>query len=215
MTFAAVQIVPPNISVTPACCIDLGFSELDASMGLYFREGFDVEPGEVIFAEGAKRTNIWLEKVAARNYGECVLVVEAPLSMALSQNGNPCHRHIELQRNYEKCGGPRSLKGWYYQAGANLSLGSVVLLRKLAIPSKLTVMLIEGFFCSIDPDEAHATHLRVAQDLLVRLDQMRGQQLVSPRPESQGGTLHILPGLEELVKEIPGILLRDGLQLKH
>jgi hypothetical protein len=214
MAFRAIDTVPASIDAIPVCCIDLGFSEAETSLGLHFREGLAIESAEVGFAEGILRINDWLKAVAAAKHRECALVIEAPLSMALTSIGNPCHRHIELQRSYEVRCAPRSPKGWYYQAGANLCLGSVIFLRELTVPADLAVLLVEGFFCSISPDEAHPSHLRVAQDLLAQLDELRGQRLVSPQAASEGGTVRVLPGLDTLVTQVPGVLLRRGLQLR-
>jgi hypothetical protein len=217
--------IPDDVSDLPACAIDLGFSELESSVGVAFYPNDGNSPTENQFGLGVVRVNNWLRDLAQKtsperakaeraNQTKCVLIVEAPLSMAMTQLGNPCHRQIELRRNYEKKASPRSPKGWYYQAGANLSVGSVVLLKALIVPECVDVQLIEGFYCSVSADESHSSHKDVAKDLLSRLITQNGEALVEPLAESDGGSVMLLPGLDGLVEGIPGVLLRDGLQLK-
>lgn len=201
--------LPHNIADLPACAIDLGFSESDTSVGIAFRPDFNGGGSELTFGDCINRVNDWL----THQHNQCVIVVEAPLTMALTERGNPCHRHIELQRNYERGCAPRSPKGWYYQAGANLSLGSTILLRELRVPEGLIVLLVEGFYCSTTPDEVHASHQLVAESLLSRLHALAGQSLVTPRAEVCRGTVRLLPSLEDIVDGIPGILLREGLNM--
>ena len=191
--------------------IDLGFSEEEPTVGVVFQPDAD-PPGET-FGDGICRVNSWLARMAAENENQCILVIEAPLSMALTSHGNPCHRQIELQRNYALGASPRGPKGWYYQAGANLSLGSTIFLSNLVVPDGLKILLVEGFYCRVSPDESPASHQQVAERLLQRLLHLK-EPLVTPLPDEPQGTVRVLPGMENLVEGIPGILLRDGLQLK-
>lgn len=202
--------VPANIADIPVCAIDLGFSESDPSVGITCSPATDCEQDEFLFGDGVLLVNSWLENCRR----ECVLIVEAPLSMAMTASGNPCHRQIELQRNYQPGRSPRSPKGWYYQAGANLSLGSSLFLQKLFVPDQLTVRLIEGFYCSVSPDEGHATHRDVAAHMVACLYASVGQSLVTPLAEVANGIVQLLPGLQGIVSGIPRVLLRDGLDIR-
>jgi hypothetical protein len=202
--------VSTEIAKTPIFAVDLGFSESDPSVGFAYGQGTEIIAGEKIFGDCIAEINSWLQK----QKNKCVLIVESPLTMALTAHGNPCHRQIELQRNYQRGRAPRSPKGWYYQAGANLSLGSSVFLQRLIVPQNLTVELIEGFYCSISPDERHADHREVAQHLMQRLYSLAGSELVVPQAETEGGAVYLLPGLEGSIGGIPPVLLRDGLEFR-
>ena len=144
---------------------------------------------------------------------KCLLLIEAPLSVALTPLGAPCHRQIELRSAYEKTGAPQSPKGWFYQAGANLSLGSIFFIRGLKVPEDLDVFLIEGFYCSIQRGTEHDSDAYVAEHLRDSLLAHSGKLLI--KPEAVDGKICPLPGLESLVNGIPAVLLRDGLTLKQ
>jgi hypothetical protein len=206
--YAFTNPVSTDVPRTPIFAIDLGFSESDPSVGFAYSDGTEIVNGELLFGDCISEINAWLRKQT----NTCILIVEAPLTMALTVNGNPCHRQIELQRNYQRGRAPRSPKGWYYQAGANLSLGSSVFLQKLLVPDNLILELIEGFYCSVSPDERHADHQEVARHLIRRLHSLVGSELVLPQAETEGGAVYLLPGLEGTINGIPPVLLRDGIE---
>ena len=157
--------------------------------------------------------NNWLARLEEKNMKEAVLIVEAPLSIALTEAYNPCHRNIELQRNYEGAA-PRTPKGWFYQAGAILCLGSSVFLSKLQVPKSLMpINIVEGFYCSILRGEVHAGDKAVAEHLLeCFLNPVT--ILHEPQAESEDGSVFLLPGLDPLIDGIPSVLLRHELKLE-
>jgi hypothetical protein len=151
MPIIALQQITVDVSSLPSCAIDLGFSERGASIGISFYP-INIST-DLRFGVGVSRVNKWINDLVSANQFRCVLILEAPLSMSMTKQGNPCHRDIELQRNYAAGHGPLSPKGWYYQAGANLSLGSTMFLRGLVVPRGLEIFLAEGFYCRINRNE--------------------------------------------------------------
>ena len=209
--FKALQSIPENAMCIPICVIDLGFSERKPTLGIVFSH--EETECSYTFGEGLIMVNNWLARLEEKNMTEAVLIVEAPLSMALTKAYNPCHRKIELQRNYEGAA-PRTPKGWFYQAGANLCLGSSVFLSKLSIPKfPKSVHIVEGFYCSISPGEVHAEDMAVAKHLL-KCFRTPGTKLHEPKAQSEDGSVFLLPGLDPLIEGIPSVLLRHELTLE-
>jgi hypothetical protein len=213
MPIIPIQQVPKDVKKWPVLVIDMGFSETNRSAGMASANSGTAPPEDHRFSEIIGEVNTHLENLAADGKNSAILILEAPLSAAFTHEGNPCHRQIELQRNYLPGQRPRSPKGWYYQAGANLSLGSIQFLRSLDIPKAFELHLAEAFYCSVQANENHPDHHAVATELLEAFRGMPGKPLVKPSPETAGGKVVSLPGLEELVPGIPGVLLRPGLEL--
>lgn len=214
MPLIAIQEIPGDVSELSVCSIDLGFAKNQPSTGIAFGANDNMESAEMFFGEGVQLVNRWLEELVPKRRSHAVLILEAPLSMAMTADNNPCHRQIELPINYVPGHAPLSPKGWFYQAGANLSLGSTILLRQLHVPKKLKVLLVEGFYCRMGAGEPATPHVVVAQALITKLLENAGAALVTPSPETQGGTTRLLPGVEGIVDGIPGILLREGMRLR-
>jgi hypothetical protein len=212
MLFNTIDHVPENVGSLPICCVDLGFSQHNPTTGLAFSSEYG-HSSCCVFDEAITRANAWLTACHDRQQTTCLLLIEAPLSVALTSSGAPCHRHIELCGAYEKSAAPQSPKGWFYQAGANLTLGSVFFIRGLKVPEGLSVYLIEGFYCSIEQGKKHDEDDFVAEHLRDLLLKRGGQPLV--KPQGVEGAIFLAPGLESLVNGIPAILLREGLALKR
>ena len=212
MPFNPITNIPEDVGSLPICVLDLGFAEDRTSVGLAWN--IPEETSEINqFGAAISSVNSWLNARSAETQRRVVLLLEAPLSMAFTDNGNPCHRNLELQRNYAPGRAPRSPKGWWYQAGANLSLASIVFLRALEVPETVSVLLAEGFFCSISPDEQHPKDDEVARVLLTAIQEQAGLPLVVPKSEVNDGMVRVLPGLEGLITTVPGVLLRPELEL--
>jgi hypothetical protein len=197
----------------PTCAVDLGFATAqNASNGITFSDGINqvIPPTALCFSAAVALLNQTLLQFQGR---DATLILESPLSMAFDHAGNPCHRNVELGRNYRRGARPTTPKGWFYQAGANLTLGSVRFLRSLAIPDNVNVYLIEGFYCSIRPGEEHPPDQVVASILVEHFRSQDRAPLVQPLSETVGGPLQILHGLEDLVPFVPPVLLRPGLVL--
>ena len=213
MKYHSCQAIPPNGANIPVCAVDLGFAKEKLSLGIAFSDRNEPVPGKS-FGAGIEEVSTWLASVKNIGNTEAVLIIEAPLSMALTKANNPCHRQIELQRFYEENAAPVSPKGWFYQAGANLCLGSTIFLRNLTLPEGLKVWLIEGFYCSISLDEAHTDDPDVAALLVELFRDPANCGLVEPKAESGSEAVTLLPGLEEIVEGVPRILLRRELRLR-
>ena len=213
MPIVSPSAIPENIAELSLIVLDLGFSEKKPSVGIASAN----VPGLVVqeplsFGEAIICINEAFSMLAGSSVASCVLAIEAPLSIALTEAGAPCHRNFELQRHFTV--GPRSPKGWFYQAGANLTLGSTVLLRALKVPQNLRVFLCEAFYCSHEPGEVHAADEKVAAELLEHLRSSPGVSLKEPKPDTKGGRIEVLPGLENLIQDPPFVLMRKELELK-
>ena len=112
--------------------VDMGFSSMDRSCGVWNGTG---EPDVITFGE--------LVKLAAREAQEAGpqplnLLLEAPLSVAFQQNGNPTRRSCDSQ------GG--EFRDWYVNAGATTLIAAGYLLRALnGCQRQRNVRLFEGF----------------------------------------------------------------------
>ncbi len=199
----------PNL---PVCAVDLGFSKTKVSTGVsVILDGKNIVPPKPMqFATAIQAMNNLLEC----DHQGLVLILEAPLSFAFTGDGNPCHRHIELRRSYKARSGPISPKGWFYQAGATLSLASLVFLKRLQIPENVVVHLIEGFYCNITKNECHPADPAVAEALAKQFCKRDRPPLIAPRSESCGGRIESLPGVPGLSDRVPPVLLRPELLLR-
>ena len=147
-------------------------------------------------------------------------MLEAPLSRAFSADGCPCHRDLELHRNYLASGKLKSPKGWFYGAGACMSLAAVAVLEFLRSPEfpdseKAPLYLVEGFFSkhAQEPTNIKHGHKCVAAHLLREALKSPAPALHFPLSEC-GGALR--PLSKVLMGDlIPSILLRRELHLKN
>ena len=111
--------------------VDIGFSSTDPSCGVWNGTG---EPVVVTFGD--------LVKLATREVQEAGpqplnLLIEAPLSVAFQQNGNPIRRSCDSQGD--------KTRDWYVNAGAATLVAAGFLLRELSGCQQRTVRLFEGF----------------------------------------------------------------------
>lgn len=196
----------------PVCAVDLGFSKKKFTTGVNFIHGSEqiIPPRTFVFSKAIAALN----EQFANTQHDIVLIVEAPLSIAFSADANPCHRQIELRRNYCARKSPISPKGWFYQAGANLSLASMFFIRGLDVPKDVTVHLIEGFYCNIVKNDTHPADAHVAETLVTHFQDEKRPDLVAPRPENSDGIMQALPGIPALDGKFPPVLLRPELKLK-
>lgn len=212
MPIISISSVPSDIVDRSVIVLDLGFSEKKPSVGIASAGIPSLkEPEPLSFGDAIVRLNEALSDLARTGMTSCVLAIEAPLSIALTTAGAPCHRNFELQKHFKV--GPASPKGWFYQAGANLTLGSTVLLRALNVPPGFTVHLCEAFYCAHEPGEVHPADEKVAAQLLAHLLASPGLALKEPKPDAPGGRIEVLPGLEGLIQDPPFVLLRKELEL--
>lgn len=212
MPMLSLSSIPEDIVDRSVIVLDLGFSEKKPSVGMASAGVPGLKDREPLsFGDAIVRLNGALFDLAGTGVTSCVLAIEAPLSIALTTAGAPCHRNFELKKHFKI--GPTSPKGWFYQAGANLTLGSTVLLRALAVPQNFTVLVCEAFYCAHEPGEVHPADEKVAAELLAHLRASPGLSLKEPKPDAEGGRIEVLPGLEGLIQDPPFVLLRKELEL--
>ena len=123
--------------------VDLGFAEKAKSCGLLLGDG---NPEEVSFSQLKAR----LLEVVASDHGPLNLLVEAPLSVAFNEHGNPTGRVIE-KRGYQT-------RYWYVGLGCSVLVAATYLLRAIhdANPRR-EIRLFEGL-ASFKPKGVRSSH---------------------------------------------------------
>jgi len=146
--------------------IDLGFSATSKSTG-WVRSSDEAKAltygravTDLITAAGARAPTL-------------NLVLEAPLSVAFTRDGNPTMRTIERRKGQR----PRP---WYSGAGAAVLLAAMHLLRKLQdAPRRRDIFLFEGFvsFKPADQKTSHTWDVREMREVIQRPRSGRGRIL--------------------------------------
>lgn len=123
--------------------VDLGFAEKVKSCGLLLGNGV---PDEVSFSQLKTR----LLEVVASDDRPLNLLIEAPLSVAFNEHGNPTGRGIEKRENQTRY--------WYVGLGCSVLVAATYLLRALldANPSR-EIRLFEGL-ASFKPKGVRSSH---------------------------------------------------------
>ena len=120
--------------------VDVGFANANPSCGVWNREG---EPYVVTF--GDLKTLVVQEAQEAGG-GTLNLLLEAPLSVAFRQNGNPTRRVCDTHDGRHR--------DWYVNAGATTLIAAGYLLRALhGCQRQRDVRLFEGFVSFRHPDD--------------------------------------------------------------
>lgn len=125
--------------------IDLGFSEKAKSCGLLI--GGNKKPEEISFSQLKERL---LKIVASNNPNPLNLLIEAPLSVAFNQDGNPTGRSIEKRGSQSRY--------WYVGPGCSVLVSATYLLRAVydSHPRR-KIRLFEGL-ASFKPKGEHSSH---------------------------------------------------------
>lgn len=123
--------------------VDLGFAEKAKSCGLLLGNG---EPDEVSFSQLKAR----LLEVVASDDRPLNLLIEAPLSVAFNEHGNPTGRTVEKRENRTRY--------WYVGLGCSVLVAATYLLRALhdANPRR-EIRLFEGL-ASFKPKGVRSSH---------------------------------------------------------
>ena len=117
--------------------VDLGFSSKSRSCCMAVG---DADPFHLTYGELGPR----LERLTTGGAGPVNLLVEAPLSVAFSKEGNPTGRRIERRRRIET--GQAETRFWYVGPGAAVLIAATYLLRRLHDANPVNeVRLFEGF----------------------------------------------------------------------
>ena len=123
--------------------VDLGFAEKAKSCGLLLGDG---KPEEVSFSQLKAR----LLAVVASDQGPLNLLIEAPLSIAFNENGNPTGRAVEKRGSQTRY--------WYVGLGCSVLVSATYLLRAIyEAHSHREIRLFEGF-ASFKPKGTRSSH---------------------------------------------------------
>ncbi len=123
--------------------VDLGFAEKAKSCGLLLGDG---SPEEVSFSELKAR----LLEIVDSDRGPLNLLIEAPLSVAFNEHGNPTGRVIEKRESQTRY--------WYVGLGCSVLVAATYLLREIhdANPRR-EIRLFEGL-ASFKPKGVRSSH---------------------------------------------------------
>jgi len=123
--------------------VDLGFAEKAKSCGLLLGDG---KPDEISFSQLKAR----LLEIVASNDRPLNLLIEAPLSVAFNEHGNPTGRGIEKRES--------KTRYWYVGLGCSVLVAATYLLRALhdANPRR-EIRLFEGL-ASFKPKGVRSSH---------------------------------------------------------
>lgn len=123
--------------------VDLGFAEKAKSCGLLLENG---EPEEVSFSQLKTK----LLEIVASDHRPLNLLIEAPLSVAFNEHGNPTGRVIERRGSQTRY--------WYVGLGCSVLVAATYLLRAIhdANP-KREIRLFEGL-ASFKPRGVRSSH---------------------------------------------------------
>lgn len=123
--------------------VDLGFAEQAKSCGLLVGDGV---PKEVTFS---KLTEL-LKEIVLADGGALNLLIEAPLSVAFTEDGNPTGRSIERLNSQTRY--------WYVGLGCCVLVAATYLLRAIHdLHPRRDIRLFEGF-ASFKPKRRPSTH---------------------------------------------------------
>jgi ribonuclease HI len=192
----------------PVIAIDLGFSEKAATCGVAWRS--DAAKTEIRATTFAECVSLVAELIRRGPAGEVALILEAPLSGCFNAEGNPIARDFDAKR-----GDGRSLesgRGWYYGAGASVTLAAVFFLRRLrdalaATDADVTVSLFEGFVTFKQQATEHTDDARRLLEHFVSDDGAR--EVRAPA----GGTLvTVLDLLGAFSRNAPLVLMPETLR---
>ena len=167
--------------------VDIGFSSTRTSCGIAIGS---CAATEVTFADLVKMVVDAVEKQDCSDK-PLHLVLEAPLSMAFTEDGNPWPRTFEGLID----GIPR---GWYYQAGATTRGGAERLMWKLRrCKRRRPIRLFEGFIPRERGAEHQAgDHARVAEQLRGVVKGETGCPIVRPDEITAGLQVWPISGIE-------------------
>lgn len=130
--------------------VDLGFSEKTRSCGLLIDDG---NPEETTFATLVVR----LRSLVKNTDKPINLLIEAPLSVAFNQAGNPTGRSIEKRG--------KQTRYWYVGLGCSVLVSATYLLRAIANEHHgKTIRLFEGFI-SFKDKGIESSHMRDVLEL--------------------------------------------------
>jgi hypothetical protein len=120
--------VAKDFASSTTIVLDLGFSK-EGTTGIAVSDG---RFGSVPFGDATR----YVVNACADATEPMLLIVEAPLSTCLSEDGNPTHRF-----------GAERGRGWWYGAGSIVALAAQALLDQVAVgaPPQKVIFLAEAF----------------------------------------------------------------------
>lgn len=140
--------------------VDIGFSSKSKSCCIAVG---DADPFHISYGE----LGPFLVRLTTRETDAVNLVIEAPLSVTFSMDGNPTGRQIEMRRRIDTC--RRETRYWYVGPGAVVLTAATYLLFQLKQANQENqIRLFEGFasFKSNPPPSSHVDDICALRDVV-------------------------------------------------
>lgn len=145
MSIRAATVTEANRSSGEWVFVDLGFAKEKKSCGLLIDEG---EPRTLSFSELQGQ----IASICSASTAPLNLLLEAPLSVAFSPNGNPTGRSIERRNGQSRY--------WYFGLGCGVFVAATYLLRSIHdLTRKREIRLFEGLV-SFKTKGARTSHIQ-------------------------------------------------------
>ncbi len=156
----AATVTEANRSSGEWVFVDLGFAKEKKSCGLLIDEG---EPRTLSFSELQGQ----IASICSASTAPLNLLLEAPLSVAFTPNGNPTGRSVERRNGQSRY--------WYVGLGCSVLTAATYLLRSIHdLSLKREVRLFEGF-ASFKPKGARSSH---TQDVIALRELAWGRNML-------------------------------------
>ncbi len=162
----------------------------------------DEHPTELRFNEAVE----WICRFILESPGPVNLVIEAPLSVAFDQTGNPAGRSIEKQ-------GGRT-RYWYVGLGCSVMVAALYLAKAVAaIRAESEVRLFEGFvsFKARDAKSDHSRDVELLREVIRDPGDFPGG-IVAPQDlrMTDSDRLESAFAVAGIDTGVPPVILRDG-----
>ena len=163
--------------------IDIGFSSKERSCGLVEGNG---NAKTLTFGKLVKRV---VKEANRRTDDPLNLVIEAPLSVAFNEKGNPTHRSTDRKDG--------KMRDWWYNAGASTMVAAGHLLRKVRARGNREVRLFEGFvsFKSQDNTSSDIEDAQALRDAILCSKERRTYSPCELKAEGSGDPESAFPDI--------------------
>jgi hypothetical protein len=179
--------------------LDIGFASKSASCGLLVNRE---PPVELRFNEAVEAICSFI----AESIEPVNLLIEAPLSVAFNNKGNPTGRAVEKQEG--------KTRYWYVGLGCTVMIAALYLVRAITeTPSNVEIRLFEGFV-SFKPTGKKSNHTRdvmllreVIEDPEAYSDAIIGPEALKMTESDTLKSAFLVAGVDA---GIPPVIIRNG-----
>lgn len=184
---------------TTIISIDIGFASKERTTGIAIRSPYHNNQAPIRKAFGELK-GLFQEYIA---YTDIHLIIEAPLSMCFSKEGNPIGRCFE-QKNAKT-------RYWFMSPGTTTMLAAAIFLEQIHdiyVPLPRKVYLYEGFVTFKELKTTHEADAQLLLDVLTGKmpGKIKGYEGIMP---PGGNSLRSIRFLGTTVRGIPSVIIPD------